>query len=339
MPLQLVNSWNSELEQGTDAGDGAPDEVSRLRAYTRQLEAVIESLPEGVALFDDRFRMILCNGQTRRILDYPDGFLDGGAPTMEDMFRYNANRADLGPGNVEMQVRRRMELMQQRRMHSYERERENGDVTLIRSIPVPGGGYVAVCQDVTRQRRDQALVEYMAQHDVLTGLPNRMLFSDRLRTAMSQVRRGGCMALHYLDLDRFKPVNDTWGHQAGDALLRQVAERLRSSVRESDTVARLGGDEFAIVQTGIERPEDAAVLAERILQVMAEPFDVAGTEVRFGMSIGISLAPADGSMSDDLLRKADLALYAAKNAGRNRYRFHTAETQVPTAPDSPPDGS
>jgi diguanylate cyclase (GGDEF)-like protein len=194
----------------------------------------------------------------------------------------------------------------------------------VRGVPLAGGGFVTTYLDVTEQRRNQQLVAHMAQHDPLTDLPNRMLFHDRLKTALAQVKRGGMMAVHYLDLDNFKPVNDSFGHQAGDALLVSVATRIRKSVREHDTIARLGGDEFAVLQTSIRKPGDAAILAGRLLRAVADPFQVSGRDIQVGLSIGIAVAPEDGLTSDDLLIKADSALYHSKSHGRSCFNFFHA---------------
>lgn len=298
--------------------------VDRLKERIRLLEAVIENFPGGISLFDDDLHMVLCNERQKRMLEYPDELMADGYPTLEQLFRFNAQRGEYGPGDIEMQVRRRMELVLRREPHCYDRTRPNGTIMEVRGVPLAGGGFVTTYLDVTDQRRNQQLVAHMAQHDPLTDLPNRMLFHDRLKTALAQVKRGGMMAVHYLDLDDFKPVNDSFGHQAGDELLVGVASRIRRSVREHDTIARLGGDEFAILQTSIRRPDDAAILAGRLLGALADPFPVSGRDVRVGLSIGIAVAPDDGLTSDDLLIKADSALYHSKSNGRGCFNFFRA---------------
>ncbi len=298
--------------------------VDELRDRVRLLEAVLENFPGGISLFDDHLQMVICNRQQRELLEYPDELMANGYPSMEDLFRFNAMRGEYGPGDIEAHVRRRMELARRMEPHCYDRTRPNGTVLEVRGMPLEGGGFVTTYLDVTEQRRNQQLVAHMAHHDPLTDLPNRILFNDRLKNAVAQVRRGGLMAVHYLDLDRFKPINDNHGHQAGDELLVNVARRMQGSVRENDTVARLGGDEFAIVQTGINERCDAAVLAKRILDRFGRPFDLAGKSVNVGISIGIAVGPDDGSTSDDLLVKADNALYASKSGGRNRFSFYEA---------------
>lgn len=161
----------------------------------------------------------------------------------------------------------------------------------------------------------------MAHHDVLTDLANRALLRERLERALASRRKDACVAVMCLDLDRFKEVNDTLGHAFGDGLLKSVAQRLRSYVRDTDTIARLGGDEFAIVQMAAEQPKDATVLAGRLLDALSAPYDIDGHQILVGTSIGISVSPTDGTDADWLLRNADLALYRAKGEGRGTYRF------------------
>ena len=295
--------------------------VDSLRAHTRLLEAVIENFPGGISLFDDNLQMVLCNRRQQELLEYPPELMARGYPSMEALFRFNALRGEYGPGDVEAIVNRKMTLARKREAHCYDRTRPNGTLLEIRGMPLEGGGFVTIYLDVTEQRKAQALIAHMAQHDPLTDLPNRMLFQDRLKTAIAQVKRGGVMAVHYLDLDDFKPVNDRLGHQAGDELLVNVAGRLRQAVREHDTIARLGGDEFAIVQTALHRSSDAEVLAHRLLRAFAAPFQIRGCEVQVGLSIGIAVAPDDGLTADDLLIKADNALYKSKASGRGCFNF------------------
>ena len=191
--------------------------------------------------------------------------------------------------------------------------------------PLREGGWVETYEDVTERLRSEAKIVYMARHDALTGLPNRLLFSERVDHALALSGRGEGFALFCLDLDHFKHVNDTLGHPVGDALLRAVADRLAACVREVDSVARLGGDEFAIVQHGSRGPDDATLLARRIVETLRAPFEVEGHRVTVGVSIGISLAPGDGTSYGTLLKNADVALYKAKSDGRETWRFFEME--------------
>jgi diguanylate cyclase (GGDEF)-like protein len=187
------------------------------------------------------------------------------------------------------------------------------------------GGFVDTFTDITGQRRAEAQIAHMALHDPLTDLPNRVLFRQRLESALHRVSRGEPCAVLCLDLDQFKGVNDTLGHPIGDTLLKVVADRLRRIVRPTDTVARLGGDEFAIVQSSMDHPAAATVLSTRLLRELSRPFEVAGHQIIIGVSVGIAIAPGDGSDPDMLLKSADIAMYQAKSDGRNRFRYFKPE--------------
>jgi diguanylate cyclase (GGDEF)-like protein/PAS domain S-box-containing protein len=184
---------------------------------------------------------------------------------------------------------------------------------------------MAVIDDVTDRKKAEEKIFHMAHHDALSGLPNRVQYYERLDQELKRVDRGERLAVLYLDLDYFKNINDTLGHSIGDELLKAVSDRLRSCVRETDTIARLGGDEFAIIQTAVEQPIDASMLADRIHEAVRAPFDLDGLQAVTNVSIGISLAPANASTPNELMKQADMALYRAKGAGRNTYRFFEPE--------------
>jgi len=182
--------------------------------------------------------------------------------------------------------------------------------------------FIAIHEDITAQKKSQERIQYMAHYDALTNLPNRALFYDRLSQALSLARRNrGGLALLFLDLDGFKQVNDTMGHHAGDLLLTSVAERLSLCVRESDTVARLGGDEFTVILNETHEHHDVARIAEKLIETIAQPFDLAGNVVHIGVSIGIARYSEEASSEDELVKNADQAMYVAKSAGKNTYRF------------------
>ena len=187
-------------------------------------------------------------------------------------------------------------------------------------------GFSGIGRDITERSRVEERTRYLALHDSLTGLPNRTLFHDRLQHTLAEAQRYDRGAgLLLLDLDQFKDINDMLGHTAGDQLLVEVARRLEACVRASDTVARLGGDEFALILTEIRRPDDAAAVAWKTMQVMAQPFRLDGQEMHASTSIGIAISPADGKDPSQLLRAADMALYRAKAEGRDAFRFYAAE--------------
>src|SRR4029078_7706437 len=181
--------------------------------------------------------------------------------------------------------------------------------------------WVATHEDITEQRRSEVKIEYMAHHDSLTDLANRVLRADGLEQTLGRVQRKEMVAVHHLDLDQFKAVNDTFGHPCGDKLLRIVADRLRGLGGETDAIATMGGDEFVIVQATIADPAEATSLAQGVIDALSEPYDLDGQQAVIGVSIGISVGPGDGSNPDKLLRNADLALYRAKSDGRGTLRF------------------
>ncbi len=184
--------------------------------------------------------------------------------------------------------------------------------------------YVITCSDLTSIRIAQEQLSYLAHHDVLTGLPNRALLDERLDHELQRVRRSGQgVALMFIDLDGFKTINDSLGHAVGDRLLQEVARRLRASIRDADTAARLGGDEFLVVMTDLAHPEDAGVLAGKLLSLLAEPVDVGGRRVTVSASIGVAVFPQDGGDRGTLMMAADSAMYAAKAHGRNHVSFYT----------------
>ena len=183
-----------------------------------------------------------------------------------------------------------------------------------------------VVQDVTERKAQEARIEHLAYHDGLTGLPNRTMLMDRLGLALSQAQRlEQQVAVLFLDLDRFKPINDSLGHLVGDQLLREIARRLRAALREIDTVARVGGDEFQVVVCNVAGATGAARIAEKLMRALSEPFMVEGQELHVTASLGVSLFPRDGASGELLLKFADIALYEAKGEGRNAYRFFSPE--------------
>ena len=190
-----------------------------------------------------------------------------------------------------------------------------------------GGGWLTTHEDITERQRAEAEIVHLARHDVLTGLANRAEFNAKLEETSKRIKRsGGAVTVMMLDLDKFKVVNDTLGHPAGDQLLIEVARRLKASVRETDVLARLGGDEFAIIQEGGPNQHEGAIaLALRIINALNLPFDLDGNAASIGTSIGIVLAPEFGSEPEELLKRADLALYNVKASGRNDFRLFQPE--------------
>jgi diguanylate cyclase (GGDEF)-like protein/PAS domain S-box-containing protein len=217
------------------------------------------------------------------------------------------------------------------RTFSYRARRKDGSIVWFestsRAIVGDDGAIsevVSVSRDISERRRAEEQIEYQAYHDALTGLPNRLLFRDRLTIALAHAKRQHTpLVVMFLDLDRFKNVNDTLGHSLGDGLLRVVAERLRSVLREGDTIARMGGDEFTVLLSDLHHDSDAAKIAQKLLETVAQPVRVEGHELYLTTSIGIALFPNDGDTAELLLKNADSAMYRAKEVGRNSYQLCT----------------
>ena len=297
-----------------------------LSERTSRLQTIIDNFPGGLSFLDRDLRIVFCNEKAKLLLDLPDSLFANGPPSIEDLFRYNAQRGEYGPGEVEEHVANRMAIVRSSPQgQEHERMRPDGTVLDVRSAPLDGGGFIATYMDITERRRSEAKIAHMALHDALTGLANRVLLNEQLEQALTRVKRGEMVAVHLLDLDHFKNVNDTLGHPAGDKLLKDAACRLRALVRDTDTIARMGGDEFAILQVAIGQPADATALAQRVIQSVGAPYEIDGRQVLIGTSVGIAIGPADGLTSDQLMRNADLALYRAKGDGRGTYRFFEAE--------------
>ncbi len=183
---------------------------------------------------------------------------------------------------------------------------------------------LGVLRDITARKHAEARIQYLAHHDMLTGLPNRAYLTERLTTILALARRHGTLvAIMFIDLDNFKTVNDSLGHHVGDVLLKQIAVRIKEVLREADMVSRLGGDEFLVILADFAAPEDAAKVAEKLLQVISAPVELEGTQFSPNASIGISVFPRDGDNADDLIRRADAAMYSAKDHGRGHSRFYT----------------
>jgi len=198
--------------------------------------------------------------------------------------------------------------------------------------PLTDHGWVMTLDDVSERRAAERKIAYLAHHDLLTGLANRALFRDQLRHAFTDTPPAKCFAMLCLDLDRFKAVNDSFGHPVGDRLLIAVADRLRAAVRAGDTVARLGGDEFVVLQLNVSDLSETIALAGRIVEEIGKPFVIEGHLLSIGVSIGIAMAPGDRMNPEQLLKSADQALYRSKQAGRGTWRIFDAEMAAETAP-------
>jgi diguanylate cyclase (GGDEF)-like protein len=297
------------------------EQEERLRTRNLQFDAAINNMSQGLCFFDASHRLIVCNDRYLEMYHLPPDRVGPGILLAEivDM-RFEAGSFPAMSRDEYLHWRTKVAISNEPTDSVV--ELRDGRTFKIRHRPMPNGGWVATHEDITEQRQSEVKIEYMAHHDSLTDLANRVLLNERLEQALgSRIHREQMVAVHHLDLDQFKAVNDTFGHPAGDKLLKIVADRLRGLVRETDTIARMGGDEFVIVQAPIADPADATSLAQSIIRLMSEPFDIDGHQAVIGASIGIAVSPGDGLRPDKLLRNADLALYRAKGDGRGTFRF------------------
>ncbi|AKJ27361.1 PAS-domain containing protein [Caldimonas brevitalea] len=425
-----------------------------LRESKQVLENTFEHMDQGISITDRQMRLVGMNRRCRELFDFPEWLCQPGTPFSAFM-RYNAERGDYGPGDIEEQVRERVALASRFEPHLFQRERPDGTVIEVRGSPLPGGGFVTlytdvtkraraeravresesrfrsltvlssdwfweqdaefrftrvegrggddgddgglsaglgkhwwelgfevegdweehlallaarrpfhevvvrrtradgtvqyvrvsgepiydaqnrytgyrgVGRDITQQKRAEERIQYLARHDSLTGLPNRAWFHDLLTLALHGARRyQRKLAVLFIDLDRFKIINDTLGHEAGDQLLKEISSRLKRCLRACDVVARLGGDEFVVMVQEIEEPEQLVTVARKILAAVLEPVPILGQPCRVTASIGIAMYPAAGEDDQTLMKNADIAMYVAKEEGKNNYQFYSPDIKT-----------
>ena len=292
-----------------------------LDEQARKLDSAINNMSQGLCMFDSAARLVICNERYLQMYRLSRDVVKPGCSLRELVDHRMANGTFSGAphrycSDILVNVARGKTAGQIT-------ETPDGRIIHVVNAPTPGGGWVATHEDITERRRAEERAGYMARHDLLTDLANRVLFLENVEKALIRLqRRGNRFAVLLLDLDQFKAVNDSLGHPVGDALLKAVAERLRACPIKTSVVARLGGDEFAILQM-IERAGSEATveLANQILDTISAPYDIEGHHMVIGTSIGIAMAPDDGTNADQLLKNADLGLYRAKSEGRNTYRF------------------
>ncbi|MEM1197693.1 MAG: EAL domain-containing protein [Pseudomonadota bacterium] len=304
----------------------AETEAAETEARTRS--AIVESLSQGLLMYDADDKLILSNSHFLAL--YPDiaEVAVVGADYAEIVKAELCCGADsaLSTRSLQGRIEERLEHHRSTTHSVIERQLSDDCWVQINEHRTPEGGTVVLYTDVTEIKKREARIHHMALHDGLTGLPNRVLFRTRVEQALAQARRYGTnIAVICLDLDHFKNVNDTLGHPAGDMLLRTVSDRLKIELREIDTIARLGGDEFAIVLADFEDIDIIHNIARRVLSSLSKPIDMDGQEAIIGASLGIALSSGDCDEPDRLLKNADLALYRAKEDGRNTYRFFARE--------------
>lgn len=285
---------------------------------------VLENTPEGVMVTDTDLTIISVNPAFTKTTGYREDEALGHTPRLLHSGRHDSNFYKIMWQSLKGSGRWQGEIWNRRKDGDIYPEWLN--ICAIHDAAGHTEHYAGIFSDLSSQEHIRKRLHDLAYNDALTGLPNRELFNDRLNNSLIQAQRSGkSMALLFLDLDRFKMINDTLGHSTGDELLIGVAKQLATCVRKSDTVARLGGDEFTLILNETNQPADAAQVAEKIIALFSQPIRLADKELFITASIGISHYPLDGNNSETLIKNADTAMYCAKEAGRNNYRFYKAE--------------
>lgn len=297
-----------------------------LREREERLQGVLSSVAEGIITINDNGRIESANPAAERMFGFKAGQLVGRdmVELLPEEMRdrhvrfFDAYMAGLFPS------------LMGRLVEGLGLRRDGSVFPMEISVSELRHGrhrlFTAILRDISERKENEDRIRRLAHHDNLTGLPNRNLLNDRMNHALARVKRhGGRMAVLYVDLDKFKPINDTLGHEAGDLVLCEVANRLKACVRSSDTVARVGGDEFVVVVEEITRGEEAALVARKIIDTLAKPIDYQGHDCRVGASIGVAVFPDDGNTMEDVCKAADVAMYRVKHSGRNGYCFFSGD--------------
>jgi diguanylate cyclase (GGDEF)-like protein len=288
--------------------------------HAGRFEIALNNMLQGLCMFDMQDRLIVCNSRYAEMYALPENLTRPGV-TWREIMAHRINKVGYRDLDLQTAIARREAADFAHRPSTRTIELADGRTIFIRYQPIKEGGWVGTHEDITERRQADERLSHMARHDVLTGMPNRQFLQERMADAVANLPTGEQFAVFCLDLDHFKETNDTLGHPVGDALLREFASRLKAVVGPDATTARIGGDEFAILQSDIASADASMALAERVMAIANDPYEIEGHQINIGVSIGIALAPRDGEDGATLLREADVALYRAKSEGRRGYRF------------------
>jgi len=297
----------------------------RIGEKNERLEAALQNMYQGLCMLNNDLEVMVVNQRFLEMFGIAPEQVKPLMP-MKDLLDVAQQSVPFGQETL-LELRRwAFRLIRERKSGTTVFRRSDGRIYAVSHEHMPTmNGWVDTFEDITERRNAEEKIAFLARHDALTRLPNRMHFQEQLNKAVSEINRNGNLAVLCLDLDNFKTVNDTLGHQSGDQLLQIAAQRIQGALREGDVVARVGGDEFAILQVVKDQPAGATALASRLVEVMGAPVMIGDHQMPVGVSIGISVAPTDGVDDDTLLKNADLALYRAKADGRGTYRFFEPE--------------
>jgi len=285
----------------------------------RALRSVLDSLPQGVVMFDGDKKLVLVNSTYISMYNLNEDVVKSGI-LLHDLITHR-KKCGLFRGNVRKYCAYIVNLVKLGQTSTVHIETPDGRTIRVINAPLASGGWIVTHEDVSSHKKAEDQIAFMANHDLLTHLPNRSMFMGQLEQTIRLNPRRKIIAVMFLDLDNFKSINDTLGHHAGDELLRVVSSRIRSCLRVSDLVARFGGDEFVVAVPYLDSPSEVASLATRLRDAIIEPCNLGEHQVVVDTSVGIALCPGDGDDASQLLKSADMALYSAKGSGRGTYRF------------------
>lgn len=320
--IAITNSLHRNLLALSNATKQSKALAAEVHLQNLTLDAALNTMIHGLAMFDRGLRLAVSNTPHRALYGLPETLTMPGTP-ITAMVRFLLERQIIGSDRVRDLRAALGEVQESGRTITHELQTRAGRILVLTMAPAAEGGVLMVTEDATERKATEARIEQMARFDELTGLPNRFEFGNRLNEAFARLERTGeNFALLYVDLDGFKQVNDSLGHDVGDRVLIETAERLQSTLRHGDQIARFGGDEFVLILPSAT-PAIVTAIAQRLINAMAAPFRIDAKTIYVTASVGIAMTPHDGESPADLLRHADTALYKAKAAGRNTLTFFT----------------
>ncbi len=301
--------------------------AARFEEQANRFDIALNNMSHGLCMLDEHNRLRVWNKRFIELLHLQNTPIRVGMP-VSYLIRHSIRAGNHKSMSVKQVVSELASALQRNEFDQFQISPDGEHTLAVSRRIMSDGGSVVILEDVTERKRAQQRIEHLARFDELTGLANRAQFHDRINEILGAMHRSKKhIAIHLIDLDRFKAINDTLGHPIGDKLLKQVAARLSTEIRPADMITRFGGDEFIVLQTGNPNHRDAKSLAQRLAATLNDPFDIDGHRIDIGASIGVAIAPNDGRDADQLLKKADMALYAAKKLGGGDHHFFAAEME------------
>ena len=302
--------------------------AARFQEQANRFDIALNNMSHGLCMLDPQDRLQVWNERFIELLHLQNAPVRVGM-RISQLVRYSIRAGNHRDKSVKQVISDLVQGLREVRSDQFHTSLDGDRTIAVSRRMMADGGSVIILEDVTERKRAQERITHLAKFDELTGLANRTQFRERINAMLATVHeRGHALTIHLIDLDRFKSINDTLGHPIGDKLLKEVAFRLSAVIKPGDMITRFGGDEFVVLQTVTERRQDAEWLAKRLARTLKEPFEIDGHRIDIGASIGIAVAPIDGVNADELLKKADMALYAAKNGGGGSHRFFAMDMEA-----------